>query len=248
MSGDDLLDPTRDTTEEATDNRPEYPVVGDEENIAQKRSHQRVQAILDEITNTRIKEANDVDGEISPAGHRRAYLETVKELWTELRPTLKDADDSTEEYYWYQIDLGQWEITPPRVLTEPQSRQEAESRPDLAPGGQWATADTRHVTGFQQFNQMNATLRTRFSVLLDEDQITVPELRQRMQQTDPNHTHEVHPRSGKNPREPFRVDKITLIPKYVIDNARSALRELAEEAQIGFGKPDAIGEEETDPV
>jgi hypothetical protein len=246
---DDLLDPTRDTTDTATNgSKPEYPRVGDNEDIAQRRSHQRVQALLDEVMNTRIRAANDVNNEFSPADHRKAYKSTVAELWTELRPTLASADTDTEQYYWYQIELGQFQIEPPQPLQEPAGRHEAESRPSLQPGASWATPEPFRITGFEEFNEADVVFRTRFSVRFDEDEITVPELRQRIQRADPRGRYKVWPRSGGDFEEPFRVDKMKILPKRVVDNARSALRELAEEADMGFGKPDSIDDEEDTAV
>ena len=243
---DDLLDPNRGTDTER--NAPEYPQVGDDEQIAQRRSHERVQALLDEITNVQIREANDLDGEYSPAEHRQAYHQTVVELWRELQPTLAEASGDTESFYWFNIDLGEFTVEPPKPLQKPTSRIEAESRPDLQPGASWATPEEYDITGFQQFANMDTVIRTRFAVRLDEDDITVPELRQQVQRADPDAQVRVWDRSRGDFEEPFRVDKFKLLPKWVIDNARGALREFAEKSGHGFGKPDAIEETEDDPV
>lgn len=243
---DDLLDPSRNG--QHGDGQPEYPRVGDEDDIAQRRSHERVQALLDEITNTRIRAANDVTNEVDEVDHRRAYAETVKELWTELRPTLANADDETERYYWHEISLGQFSVEPPEPLTEPAGRREAELRPSLQPGASWPTPERFDITGFELFNEMNVAVTVQFEARLDEDEITVPQLRQRIQRAEPNGRYRVWDRDTGDYREPFRVQKTKIVPKRIIDNARSALRELAEQSGQGFGKPDSIDTTEDDPV
>jgi hypothetical protein len=242
---DDLLDPNRDETQPDTDG-PTYPVVGDEQNVAQKRTHQRVQAIMDEITNVRVEEARDVENEIPEYQHRTRYHKTVCELWRELEPTLDAANEDTKLHYRYEVDLGDVTVNPPRPLTQPAGRIEREQRPMLKPGASWATPKKEDITGFADYLEANAVMTARFEVRFDADTITSRELERRIAQADPGGQYRVWPHNNYD--DPFRVDKQILLPERIIDKARRELRTLAEKAEIGFGKPDAIGSEETEPV
>lgn len=242
MSSDDLVDPNRDRADR--DSGPEYPKIADEENLSQRRTHERVAAIQDDIVNVQAQAAKDFDGEYSPADYRQATHQLVKQLWKELRPTLASATADTEKYYWSKIKLGEFTVSPPAILREPQDRVEASQQPDLQPGGSWAKPQKYTIQGFQQFCRQDTRIRTRWEVRLDDSQINTDVLRQYIQRADPDGTYQVWERTGLDHREPFKVDKITLLPEYVIDNARGALKELSEKAGHGFGKPDHVDKQE----
>lgn len=247
MSGDDLLDPSRDATERPNADGPTYPVVGDEENIAQKRSHQRVQAIMDEITNVRVDEARDVESEIPPHQHRKRYHQTVCELWRELEPTLDAAEEDTRLHYRYEKSIGEFTIHPPKPMAKPEGRLEKEQRPDLMPGASWATPKQYNVNGFLDYVELDGVIRATFEVRFDADTIGRRGLQNRIARAEPDGTYRVWPR-GDSYREPFKVDKQIVLPERIVDSARKELRALAEQAEIGFGKPDAIGTEETEEI
>lgn len=237
----DILDANRHNTADDDEGKQRVVQVSDEENIAERRSHQRIQAILDEIANVRMARAKDWEGVIRDDVHRKNYHQAVRALWTELSDHIANSD--FEEYLWFEVPLGAFTIRPPSVFEEPETRSEAENRPDLLPGGTWATEEKRTVVGFDEFLTHDVVIRERFSVRFDDSTTSITDLQRLIKRDDPGRMIQLYPRTSKDFEEPFQADVIKLLPERIINNALSALKEFTRKQGLTVGDPDEIPED-----
>jgi hypothetical protein len=204
--------------------------VSDEENRSQKATIQRIQSFRDDIAQYQLAFANnELSREVPEENQHRSYHLLAKGFLQLLRPYLEDDSASSSNYYWDEIDLGEFTIDPPAVVRQP-TRHEMGRALKSGDLNTISRADPRNAVepkrysciGLRDFAASQPEWTVEWTVMFGPE-VSATDLRAEIN----DRSVTVPPRSHRN--EPISIQKKARVPRPMIDNAITAMENFVRE-------------------
>lgn len=204
--------------------------VNDEEKQSQNATIRRIQKYRDDIAEYQLLFAqNEMSMEVNEAQQHRAYHQLAKGFCQLLKPYLTDDGISQSSHYWEDVNLGNFDVSPPDVICPP-SREEMGAavrhgeKTALARGSprNHVEGKSYSVIGLRDFSTAPAEWQVEWTVMFGPE---VSPLDIQQQTRDENVR--VSERSHRN--QPITVVRTARVPRVIINNAVTAMDNFVRE-------------------
>lgn len=217
--------------------------VSDDDNQSQNATIRRIQSFRDDIAEYQLLFAqNELQNDISEAQQHRSYHQLARGFLQLLKPYLMDEEIPRSEYYWNEVELGEFTISPPEVIQQPSQGQmeaalKAGRRETLARADPRNSVESKHysVVGLRDFAAADPEWEVEWQVMYGPD-VRPSGIRSQIRDSSVR----VHPRSHRN--EPITVTKTVRVPRQIIDAAITELEQFVREVGMDIDLDDSVPE------